>query len=245
MSTPAAPLILLPGLMCDSRIFAGQLVRFPEAIAIDGFGTCDSLVAMAHRVLSIAPRRISLLGHSMGARVALEVLRIAPKRVERLALVSTGVHAVRDGEADQRHALLALGRAAGAAALVDRWLPPMVAPAHRSDHELLEPLHAMCASAGVDAFGAQITALLHRPEAESLLSRIRCPTLVAVGEEDDWSPPRQHRLSASRIAGARLQIIPGAGHMLPAEAAHPLNEAIAGWLEMPAGPVPTTTGDDE
>lgn len=245
MPVPAAPLVLLPGLLCDSRVFAGQVKRFPDTIAIDGFGACDSITAMARRVLDTGPERMSLLGHSMGARVALEVVRLAQERVERLALVSTGTHTLRPGEADKRHALLALGREQGAAALVDRWLPPMVAPARRSDQALIAPLHRMSTQAGVEIYAAQITALLNRPEVESLLPHIGCPTLVAVGADDEWSPPEQHRFIASRIPNVRLQIIAGAGHMLPAEAPDALNDAIAGWLDMPAGPTTMTTGDNE
>ena len=198
----AAKLVLLPGLLCDSRMFAAQTSRFPDAFAIDSFGACDSIVEMARRVITSGPEKMALLGHSMGARVALEVVRMAPERVERLALVSTGTHMVRDGEEEKRHALLALGRDAGMAALVDRWLPPMVALARRADQTLMGPLHLMAVQAGIETYAAQITALLGRPEVESLLPRIGCPTLVAVGAEDEWSPPEQHRFIAARISGA-------------------------------------------
>jgi len=245
VSSRAAPLLLLPGLLCDSRVFAEQLRHFPGATAVDGFGRCDSILAMARHVLETGPAKMSLLGHSMGARVALEVLKLAPERVERLALVSTGTHTIRPGEAEKRYALLALGREQGADALVGRWLPTMVAPARRSDQALIAPLHLMSVQAGVDTYAAQIAALLERPEVESLLPQIRCRTLVAVGADDEWSPPEQHRFIVSRIPDARLQIIAGAGHMLPAEAPDALNQAIAGWLEMPAGSTITTMGDDE
>lgn len=232
-----AKLVLLPGLLCDSRIFSAQAARFPDALAIDGFGKTDSLVAMAAMVLATVPSGlIALLGHSMGARVALEVFRLAPERVERLALVSTGVHPVQPGEADKRHALLALGRAEGAAALVDRWLPPMIAPAHRGDETLIQPLRAMCIAAGVDTFAAQIAALLARPALDTLLPAIRCPVLVATGGEDVWSPPVQHEAIAATIPDAALTIVPGAGHMLPAEAPDALNHAIAAWLSRPLQP---------
>lgn len=244
MSASTANLVLLPGLLCDSRMFAAQLERFPDALAIDGFGACDSIVEMARRVITSGPEQMALLGHSMGARVALEVVRRAPERVERLALVSTGTHTVREGEAEKRHTLLALGRAEGMAALVDRWLPPMVAPDRRADQQLIAPLRLMATQAGIDTYAVQIAALLGRPEVKSLLSNIACPTLVAVGEDDEWSPPEQHRSIAARIPGAHLKIIAKAGHMLPAEAPDALNEAIADWLDMPVGSN-TMMGDDE
>ncbi|TRW16809.1 alpha/beta fold hydrolase [Glacieibacterium frigidum] len=230
-STP--PLLLLPGLMCDARIFAAQLVRFGEATAIDGFGTRTDFGAMARHVLDTAPPRFSLLGHSMGARVALEVVRLAPDRVVRLALVSTGTHPVRPGEADKRRRLVEIGRTQGVSALVDEWLPPMLAPAHRTDPTMIEPLRAMCEAVGVAAFAAQIDALLSRPALETLLPAIRCPTLIAVGDADEWSPPAQHVLIRDAVPNARMTIVPGAGHMLPVEAPAALNDAIADWLSLP------------
>lgn len=229
-----AGLVLLPGLLCNARIFAAQSARFTGAIAIDGFATRRSLTEMAAYVLETGPERMSLLGHSMGARVALEVFRAAPERVERLALVSTGVHTPQAGEAEKRLALLELGRTQGAGALVDRWLPPMLSPPHARDEALMAPLRRMCVDVGVDAFEAQITALLARPEVEALLPSIACPTLVAVGWEDVWSPVGQHEAIAAAIPGAHLTVIDRSGHMLPAEAPDALNTAIADWLARPA-----------
>ncbi|OYY90331.1 MAG: alpha/beta hydrolase [Sphingomonas sp. 28-66-16] len=232
----AAQLMLLPGLLCDARIFSAQRRWFRDSVAVDGFGTIGTIVAMARYALESAPERISLLGHSMGARVALEIYRIAPSRVERLALISTGVHRVRPGEAEKRQALVDLGRAEGAEALVDRWLPPMVAPARAGDADLVAPLHRMCVDSGVEAFAAQVGALLGRPEVETLLPEIDCPTLVATGSLDSWSPPDQLAAIAGAIRGARLNIIDGAGHMLPVEAPDSLNAAITQWLAQPARP---------
>jgi len=227
------PLLLLPGLMCDERMFAAQLRAFPQAIGIRGYGLVDSLQEMARRVLAEAPDRFALLGHSMGARVALEVVRLAPERVERLALLSTGVHLPRDGEAEKRYALRDIGRSDGMAALVDTWLPPMFAPENATNEALVAPLRTMCIDSGLPVFEAQIAALLRRPEVESLLPTITCPTLVAVGRHDQWSPPEQHEAIAAQIRGSRFVVIEGAGHMLPAEAPDALNTEIADWLDQP------------
>ncbi|MCC5611697.1 alpha/beta hydrolase [Nostoc sp. CHAB 5834] len=229
----AAPLLLLPGLLCDARIWPrAALALGGPVVAPMGYGEASTLAEMARSVLQTAPARFSLLGHSMGARVALEIVRAAPERVERLALVSTGVHLLRAGEANSRHALLDIGLSEGAEALVDRWLPPMVASSRRADEDLMAPLRAMCVQAGVETYAAQIAALLHRPEVESLLPGIACPTLVMVGAEDQWSPPEQHRAIAAAIPGAILKIVDGSGHMLPAEAPDAFVAAVADWLAM-------------
>lgn len=229
-SAAGAPLLLLPGLMCDSRIFEGLLGAFSEARPAADYGLAATLEDMAKAVLAGAPERFGLLGHSMGARVALEVFRLAPHRVERIALVSTGVHLPGPDEAPKRYALRDIGRRQGMAALVDAWLPPMIGPAGTSGAALYRRLRAMCVEAGLERFEAQIAALLNRPEVESLLPRIRVPALVAVGSDDRWSPPDQHRAMAALIPGARLEIIEGAGHMLPAERPEALNATVAGWL---------------
>ena len=227
------PLLVLPGLICDSRTFSAQFAVFDQAIPAVDYGLADDLAEMAEHVLASAPARFALLGHSMGARVALEIVRRAPARVKRLALVSTGVHLPTTEEAPKRHALRDLGRMQGMAALVDAWLPPMVAPSRRADASFLAPLREMCIQAGLPRFEAQITALLARPEVESLLPLLTCPVLVAVGSEDRWSPPEQHAAIAALIQRAQFVVIEGAGHMLPVEAPGPLNRAIAAWLRQP------------
>jgi pimeloyl-ACP methyl ester carboxylesterase len=233
-------LLFLPGLICDARVFAPQLAAFAESRAVDGYGEADTLEGMARVALEQAPESFDLLGHSMGARVALEVFRLAPNRVRRLALVSTGVHPLGPGEPAKRRALQAIGHERGFEALVDAWLPPMVAEANRIDETLYGPMRRMCLDQGQAIFDAQIEALLNRPEQESLLGRIGCPTLVMTGTQDAWSPPTQHEAIASRIADSTLVTVPGAGHMLPLEAPEAVSKTIAAWLAKPANDQPMT-----
>lgn len=226
---------MLPGLICDASIYAPQTAAFADSRAVAGYGLCDSLPGMAEIVLDQAPERFDLFGHSMGGRVALEVFRKAPERVRRLALVSTGVHPLREGEREAREALKAIGHEQGYEALVDAWLGPMIAEANREDPEIVAPLKQMCLAAGQETFDAQIDALLARPEQESLLRQIDCPVLVMTGSEDTWSGPAQHQAIAEAIADSELVIVEGAGHMIQLEAPEAVNQAIASWLQMPAG----------
>jgi pimeloyl-ACP methyl ester carboxylesterase len=227
-------LLLLPGLICDSRIYAPQLAAFAEARALDGYGLADTLQAMAWMALDLADAEgaesFDLLGHSMGGRVALEVFRLAPGRVRRFALLSSGVHPVREGEADKRAALVAVGRNHGYEKLVDTWLEPMVAEAHRADPAIYQPMREMCLDAGQDVFEAQIRALLGRAEHESLLPQIACPTLVLTGALDGWSPPAQQEAIAAAAPNAELVVVPGGGHMITCEEPEAVNDAIASWL---------------
>jgi pimeloyl-ACP methyl ester carboxylesterase len=230
-------LLFLPGLICDRRMFAPQLTAFPGSHALQGYGLADSLPEMARVALDYADAagldRLDLFGHSMGGRVALEVYRLAPERIRRLALSSTGVHYISEGEPAKRRVLQALGHERGFEALVDTWLPPMVAEANRHRPEYAE-MRQMCLAAGQAMFDAQINAQLTRPEQENLLPTITCPTLVITGELDAWSGPAQHEAIAAAVPNSELVIVPGAGHMLLREAPDDVNNAITRWLEMPA-----------
>ena len=229
-----AMLLFLPGLACDARIYAPQLAAFPDSRAVDGYGTADTLQAMARMALAQGPESFDLFGHSMGGRVALEVYRLAPERVRRLALVSTGVHSLREGEPAKRQALQTIGWNNGFEKLIDEWLPPMVAEANRAKPEVYGPLRQMNVEAGQEMFDAQIHALVNRPEVERLLPRIACPALVMTGERDTWAGPEQHRRIAAAIPNSELVIVPGAGHMIQLEAPVAVNAAIARWLARPA-----------
>jgi pimeloyl-ACP methyl ester carboxylesterase len=231
-------LLFLPGLICDARIYAPQTAAFAGSVAVDGYGLADSLAEMARITLAQADAagadQLDVFGHSMGGRVALEFYRLAPHRVRRLALVSTGLHPLGPNERASRSALQQIGHDQGFAALVDHWLAPMVAEANRAVPAIYGPLHAMCLSKGQAMFDAQITALLDRPDVTGLLPQITCPTLVLTGELDGWAPPTQHEDIARAIAPSELVIVPGAGHMVQFEAPEAVNAAIARWLEMPA-----------
>lgn len=232
----AVTITVLPGLLCDSRMFTGQVADL-GATVIDGFyGAARSIAAMADYALDRMPARSAVVGHSMGARVALEIWRRAPERVERLALADTGVHLPREGEAAGRWRLRDLGRERGDAALVDAWLPPMLGTAAVADAALVDRLRAMALAAGTATFERQATALLARPDVTALLPTIDCPTAVIVGDEDRWSPVAQHQAIAAAIPTARLRILPGAGHMAPAEDAEGFNAILRDWLTWPAAP---------
>lgn len=230
-----APLLILPGLLCDSRMFGETLAAFSGSAVVDGFyAGCDRIEAMADYVIAQMPDRCALLGHSMGARIALEVVRKAPDRVERLALVDTGVHPVKSGEREGRYRLRDIGRAQGMGALVAQWLPPMMGFAALRNEALMDALYAMAVEAGLPTFEAQIEALLGRPSVDALLPTIACPTVAMVGRQDQWSPVAQHEAIAAAIPNAQLRIVEGAGHMMPAEAPQAFNQVVREWLAMPA-----------
>lgn len=225
-------LLILPGLICDATMFRRLQADFPQAQVVDDFyaGLSD-FGAMAGHALRLVDGegRFALLGHSMGARIALEIIRRCPQRVDRLALVDTGIHSVVQGEAEKRHALSAIGREEGFPALVDKWLPPMVAPENRLP-ELMEALRAMCLSAGQAVWEAHVAALLGRSSLDALLPQITCRANVIVGALDEWSPVSQHEQIATAIPQAELHVVEGAGHMLPAEKPEQFSQIVSAWM---------------
>lgn len=235
MSANNVPLlVLLPGLWCDRTIWSHQLDSLTDfAPLVADYGDADTLGEMAARTLAAAPSRFAVAGHSMGARVALEVLRQAPDRVERLALLDTGIHPVRPGEAELRHAQRDLGLELGIEALIDAWLLPMLLPEHREIPAIVDPLRAMCRRGGMAMFEAQIGAMLSRADPRDLLSAVAVPTLIGVGREDQWSPVEQHREMAAAIPGSTLTIFESSGHMAPFEAPEAVTAALRRWLEQP------------
>jgi pimeloyl-ACP methyl ester carboxylesterase len=230
-------LVLLPGLLCDKANYAPQIARFAGEYDchVPHYGQIDSIVGMAEHVLETVPaERFALAGHSMGGRVALEVLRLAPERVARLALLDTGYLAIEQGEHGEkekagRYGLLEIAQKEGMRAMATVWARGMVHPS-RLDTPLFEAVVAMLARSNAEVFAAQIDALINRPDAASLLPQIACPTLVLVGREDLWSGVARHEDIQRAVPRSTLAIIEECGHMSTMEQPEAVNDAFAAWL---------------
>jgi pimeloyl-ACP methyl ester carboxylesterase len=237
-------LILVPGLLCDEVVWAHQSDALSGLadVHIATNGARDSLVAMAEAIIAQAPPRFALAGHSMGGRVALEVVRRVPERVIALALMDTGHHALAAGEPGEREvagrmALVEKSRRQGMRAMGWEWMQGMVYPSRLSDAVLVNAILDMIANKNPELYAAQTRALINRPEATSLLPKIRCPTLVLCGQEDLWSPPKRHEEMSALIPGSTLTVVPYCGHMSTMERPAAVSEALHEWLApvAPAG----------
>lgn len=226
-------LVLIPGLMNDEWVwsFVRPALEARLPVHVPHLLGHDSLVQMASMILAETKGPLAVAGHSMGGRVAMEMMRQAPGRIERLALLDTGYHGPAEGERQGRLDLVALGRAEGMAAVVREWLPPMVSPRHHGDAAIMEGIAAMLCRASPEDFARQQHALLTRLDAGSVLEAIRCPAWVIVGREDSWSPVAQHEEMAARIPGAVLRVVEEAGHMLPVEQPEALARILLEWLD--------------
>lgn len=233
----AEPLVLVPGLMCDETVWEHQLAVLGKGrgMQVAEHGLSDSLGAMAQRILDAAPPTFALAGHSMGGRVALEVMARAPERVSRLALLDTGYEALAPGAAGDRekagrHRLLEIAQRDGMLVMAQDWARGMVHPARLTDAKLMQSIHSMIARAGVAKFEAQIRALLARPDRTPLLSSLRLPVLLLCGREDSWSPLSRHEEMARLIPGSQLVSVPEAGHMSTMERPEAVTAALQSWL---------------
>lgn len=232
------PLVLVPGLMCDEAVWQHQLtaLRTGREVQIARHGTSNTLGAMAGRILAGAAPRFALAGHSMGGRVALEVVARAPDRVTRLALLDTGYQSLSEGDAGERekagrYRLLDMARRDGMAAMAREWSRGMVHPARLDDASLMDAIHAMIVRAGIAQFEAQISALLARPDRTTLLKEIAVPTLLLCGADDSWSPLARHHDMAGLIKGSRLVAVPECGHMSTMERPEVITSALMSWLD--------------
>lgn len=233
----SATLVLVPGLLCDEFVWSEQrhALSALAQVWVADHGALDSLTDMAAAVLRDAPaERFALAGHSMGGRVALEVMRLAPHRVERLALLDSGwlpLQAGARGEQERasRMALLDTARHRGMRTMGRQWASGMVHPS-RLETPMFDSIVAMVERKTPDIFAAQLRALLDRPDATSQLLAIDCPVLVLCGRQDPWSPLSQHLQMAAIIRGARLRIIEESGHMSTLEQPAAVTAALAEWL---------------
>ncbi len=210
------PLLLLCGLLCDETVWGDIPRRLVDVadVRILSFQGFTSVFAMADHVLRTAPARFAVAGHSMGGRVALELVRRAPRRVAGIALLNSGVHPARAGEAQSRGQLVQLARAEGMRALAAAWLPPMMGAPPERVAVLMPRLIKMVERSTPDGFAGQIDALL--------LS----------GTNDNWSTLAQHKEMQRGVAHATLVQIEDAGHMAPAEQPAAVANALRSWLAL-------------
>lgn len=233
--TPASKpvLFLLPGLLCDATVWEHQRASLvPHAdVRIPVFRGINSFRAMAQSVLKDAPETFSVVGHSMGGRVALEMMQLAPERIEKFGLMSVGVHPVQPGEAAKRMELVNLAEQQGMEALADRWIPPMVLPARHGDAQLMQSIRAMVLRHTPFDHRCHIEAALTRADQSQYLPAIKHRALLLCGAQDNWSPLLQHQKIQQQLgASSQLHSIAEAGHMVTMEQPEEVSRLLVNWF---------------
>ncbi|SLN15286.1 alpha/beta fold hydrolase [Ruegeria meonggei] len=230
------PLVLLPGLMCDARLFEPQIVSLSRsrAVTVAPVSIGERIEEIASRLLDQLPHRFALGGLSMGGVVALEIIRRAPDRVSRLCLMATDAQAETPQMAAAREELL-IGAKAGRLEDVIRKIigSDTLAPGPQRI-PILNNVISMAVDMGADVFERQIRALQRRPDQQGELRHIRVPTLILCGAHDRIAPVRKHAFMADLIPAAELKVLEDAGHLPSLEAPQVVNNALHDWLSEPA-----------
>jgi pimeloyl-ACP methyl ester carboxylesterase len=226
------PLVLLPGLLCDRALWEPQLSGLADIAEgrVADLTRDESLPAMAARVLAEAPERFALAGLSMGGYLAQEIMRQAPERVMRLALLDTSARADTPERLAIRRGLIELAHKGEFKGITPRMLPQWLHPDHLSDTVLTHTVREMTQRVGRDAYLRQMRAIMGRPDGREDLRRIGVPTLVLCGREDGSTPLALHEEIAALVPGASLAVVERCGHLSTLEQPAVVNAALRAWL---------------
>lgn len=226
------PILFVPGLNCTPRVYMGLLPGLwqlgPVTVANHRGG--ESMAAIASAILGQAPPRFALVGFSMGGYLSFEILRQAPERVLALALLDTSARPDTAEQSENRRRLIALAERGGFANVPSLSFPGIVHPDHVGDARLFGLHRQMALETGAQGFIAQQKAIIGRPDSRPLLAAIAVPTAVIVGDADQVTPPEVAEEMAAGISGARLTVVPKAGHLALLEQPAVVERALVDWL---------------
>lgn len=228
----AIPVVLVPGMLTSARLYAGQLPALWQygPVTVADNTQSDTIGGVASAILASAPPRFALAGLSLGGHIALEIMRQAPGRVTRLALLDTTARPDTPEQTRRRLAQIAKAQAGRLGEVADEQWPLVVSPAARENRQLRQVFQLMCEETGPDAFIRQQRALISRPDSRPGLGAIACPALVLAGESDLLTPPALAAEIAAAIPGARQVLIPGSGHLSTLEQPGLVASTLADWL---------------
>ena len=228
------PLLFLPGMMCDARVFASQIAKFsPERPVMAAPLTGRNLISgLAEDILAHAPPRFALAGLSMGGITAMEIVRQAPERVSRLALMDTNPLAETDQRAAERIPQIDRVLAGGLRQVIRDEMKPCYLTDGPNKGHILDLCMAMAEDLGIEAFVSQSLALQQRRDQSDTLRTVQVPTLILCGVDDSLCPIERHEMMRDLIPAARLAVIPAAGHLPTLEQPELTNRELTQWLNM-------------
>jgi pimeloyl-ACP methyl ester carboxylesterase len=226
------PILLVPGLVSSPRIYAPvepALWRFGP-VTVANHIRDDNMGAIARRILAEAPPRFALAGHSMGGYIAFEIVRQAPDRVAKLALINTQARPDTPEATARRRGLIARAQGGEYRAILDELFPGFVHPSRLGEAALRQLVHDMGDDIGVDAFVRQQTAIISRADSRPIMAWIKCPTLVLTGDADNTIPNSLSVEMAQGIPGAKLTILACCGHLPQVEQPQACADALVEWM---------------
>lgn len=226
------PVVLIPGLLLSARMYAQQVeVLWPQGgVTLANHTRDDSMAALARRILTEAPSRFALMGLSMGGYISFEILRQAPERVAKLALLDTMARADTPEVSAARRAQMELAAGGRFTEVIEGLIPRLVHQRRHGDAALRDLIVGMGQEVGVEGYLRQQRANIGRIDSRATLTQIRCPTLVLVGDSDLLTPPERAAEIAAAIPGAELVVVPECGHLSTLERPAAVNDALRAWL---------------
>lgn len=229
------PLVLIPGLLCDERLWRRQVERLTDLAypVIADVTNSASVSEMARAVFLVAPPagRFALAGLSMGGYVALEILRVAPERVAGLALLDTSARPDTPEQTAARRELIELSRTGRFEEIPRGLFPNIVHPGRLDDAELADVVFGMAEAVGPEAFARQEEAIIGRPDSREDLPKVACPTLALCGRGDALTPVHLHEEIVSLIPDSRLRVIENCGHLSTLERPVEVSAELRDWLK--------------
>jgi len=229
------PVVLVPGLLCSAEVFAPQVAALwpcgPVTVASTLEG--DTIAEIAAAILAAAPPRFALAGISMGGYICLEIMRQAPERVAKLALLDTSARPDTPEQTARRREAVASARTGDFLAQTAEAALAQVHPDRKDDAHLAAVNRRMAAAVGVDGYARQIEAIIARPDSRPGLAAIAVPTLVLVGDTDTLTPPDLAEELAAGIPQSSLTIVSHCGHLSTLEQPDAVNRALLAWMMLP------------
>jgi pimeloyl-ACP methyl ester carboxylesterase len=225
-------LVLLPGLLCDAALWHHQTEYLKDdyEVHVADLTQDNSIAAMATRVLAAAPPTFALAGLSMGGYVAHEIVRQAPERVERLALVDTNARADNDEQKKARADLIKLADIGKFKGVTPRLLPHLIHPSRMEEPAVAGVVMEMAERVGQLAFKHQQEAIMGRKDSRGDLEAISVPTLILAGRQDVLCPPKVQQEMADRLPNAKLVLVEDCGHLAPLERPEATTAVFRYWL---------------
>lgn len=226
------PIMLVPGLNCSALLYAEQIPHLWQfgPVMVADHRHDDTLDAIAGRILANAPPRFALVGLSMGGYIAYAILRAAPERVVKLALLDTASRADLPEQTERRKSQIEAALSGRFAEIPELQWPLLVHSSRRDDQALKQVVRRMAEETGPDAFIRQQRAIMTRRDSRPDLPGIRCPTLVLVGDGDVLTPPKLSEEITGLIAGSHLIVVPDCGHLSTLECPRAVTGALVEWM---------------
>lgn len=228
------PLVLLPGMMCDARLFGPQIhaLSGQRPLHLGVITGHDSVPALAAAVLASAPPRFALAGLSMGGIVAMEIMAQAPGRVTHLALLDTNPLAELPEVQARRGPQISAARSGRLSAVMRDEMKPNYLADGPERARILDLCMHMALDLGPDVFVRQSIALRDRPDQQAILKTVDVPALVLCGAQERLCPVARHELMRDLIPGAKLVVIPEAAHLPTLEHPEATTQALRDWLDL-------------